>query len=36
MLLRLAVIVLPFFVVLAAVGGFLLTGRAFAPVRRIT
>ena len=35
-LLRLAVIVLPFFVVLAAVGGFLLTGRAFAPVRRIT
>lgn len=35
-LLHLAVIVLPFFVVLAAVGGFVLTGRAFAPVRRIT
>ena len=36
LLLRLAMVVLPFFVVLAAVGGFVLTGRAFAPVRRIT
>ena len=35
-LLRLAVIVLPVFVVLAAVGGFWLTYRAFRPVRRIT
>ena len=35
-LLRVALVVLPFFVVLAAVGGFVLTGRAFAPVRRIT
>ena len=35
-LLRLALVVLPFFVVLAAVGGFWLTHRAFLPVRRIT
>lgn len=35
-LLRLAFVVLPFFVVLAAVGGFWLTHRAFLPVRRIT
>lgn len=35
-LLQLAFVVLPFFVVLAAVGGFWLTHRAFLPVRRIT
>lgn len=35
-LLRLALVVLPFFVVLAAVGGFWLTHRAFLPVQRIT
>ena len=35
-LLRLALVVLPFFVMLAAVGGYVLARRAFRPVRRIT
>ena len=35
-LLRLALVVLPFFVLLAAVGGYVLARRAFRPVRRIT
>lgn len=35
-LLRLALVVLPFFVLLAAVGGHVLARRAFRPVRRIT
>ncbi len=35
-LLRLALIVLPFFVLLAAIGGYLLAKRAFRPVRQIT
>lgn len=33
---RLALVVLPFFVALSAVGGYLLTKRAFRPVRHIT
>ena len=35
-MLRLAVVVLPFFILLAAVNGYLITRRAFRPVRRIT
>lgn len=35
-LLRLALVVLPFFVLLAAVGGYVLARRAFRPVRHIT
>ncbi len=35
-LLQLALVVLPFFVVLAALGGYLITRRAFHPIRRIT